>query len=360
MMRRTQGFTLIELLVVIAIIGILAAMVFPVFARARESARKAVCLSNVKNIALALQMYLADYSDTLPPTEHRQEVYDYFNAGPGGQGIDCPWHAYQGNPYLRWPVILEEYVRNRDVWRCPSAKMEGGARMIINPAIPGPGWLDYWKAHEGNWGIGGPCMTAWPPGWGGGVTDSIVQNRLASEAQSAGAVGQGTFAQSLATNCDAHGTKLSEVDDPVWFVVVADGGSFTELIEIARLVGPDVCALGCAGEGCFNPDFDECPWAIECGADPAVKEDPSLLKTLARHLGGTNLGFLDGHAKWMSQGQIMASAPKYACGCWGGALVGGELQGVAPGGPTTAAGSAADGVAPGAAPSAECGIRPLY
>ena len=62
---RRRGFTLIELLVVIAIIGILAAMVFPVFARARESARKVVCLSNIKNIALAFQMYLADNNDTL-------------------------------------------------------------------------------------------------------------------------------------------------------------------------------------------------------------------------------------------------------------------------------------------------------
>jgi len=80
---RRRGFTLIELLVVIAIIGILAAMVFPVFARARESARKAVCLSNVKNLALAVQMYLADNNDTLPPGEHRQEVLDYFY-GLGG------------------------------------------------------------------------------------------------------------------------------------------------------------------------------------------------------------------------------------------------------------------------------------
>ena len=66
-MTRRKGFTLIELLVVIAIIGILAAMVFPVFARARESARKAVCLSNVKNIALAIQMYMSDHNDTFPP-----------------------------------------------------------------------------------------------------------------------------------------------------------------------------------------------------------------------------------------------------------------------------------------------------
>ena len=54
-MRRRRGFTLIELLVVIAIIGILAAMLFPVFARARESARKTQCLANVKNIAIGDQ-----------------------------------------------------------------------------------------------------------------------------------------------------------------------------------------------------------------------------------------------------------------------------------------------------------------
>ena len=82
MRTRGRGFTLIELLV-IAIIGILAAMVFPVFARARESARKVVCLSNVKNIALAIQMYLADNNDTLPTEEHRQDALEYFMSCPG-------------------------------------------------------------------------------------------------------------------------------------------------------------------------------------------------------------------------------------------------------------------------------------
>ncbi|MCK4318442.1 type II secretion system protein, partial [Candidatus Bathyarchaeota archaeon] len=116
---RRRGFTLIELLVVIAIIGILAAMVFPVFARARESARKAVCLSNVKNLCLAIQMYLADNNDTFPPREHRAEVGTYFDAAPGGGpgGEDCEIMAtgnYEhANPYLRWPVILDEYVKNR-------------------------------------------------------------------------------------------------------------------------------------------------------------------------------------------------------------------------------------------------------
>ena len=64
--RRKSGFTLIELLVVIAIIAILAAILFPVFARAREAARKARCLNNLKQCAQALKMYADDYDGTMP------------------------------------------------------------------------------------------------------------------------------------------------------------------------------------------------------------------------------------------------------------------------------------------------------
>jgi prepilin-type N-terminal cleavage/methylation domain-containing protein len=65
-MRRSKGFTLIELLVVIAIIAILASILFPVFARAREQARKTVCLSNMKQLGLAMLMYTQDYDEMLP------------------------------------------------------------------------------------------------------------------------------------------------------------------------------------------------------------------------------------------------------------------------------------------------------
>src|SRR5262249_58451868 len=64
--RRVLGFTLIELLVVIAIIAILAAILFPVFAQARESARRTTCLSNCKQIGLSMAMYLQDYDNTYP------------------------------------------------------------------------------------------------------------------------------------------------------------------------------------------------------------------------------------------------------------------------------------------------------
>ena len=65
-MLRKSGFTLIELLVVIAIIAILAAILFPVFARAREKAKQTQCLSNVKQIGLGLMMYTSDYDDCMP------------------------------------------------------------------------------------------------------------------------------------------------------------------------------------------------------------------------------------------------------------------------------------------------------
>lgn len=91
------GFTLIELLVVIAIIAILAAILFPVFARAREKARQASCLSNIKQASLAVVMYAQDYDEVLP-----------FSIG--------------GSMTEMWSLmeLLEPYMRNRQIQRCPS------------------------------------------------------------------------------------------------------------------------------------------------------------------------------------------------------------------------------------------------
>jgi len=326
MLRKRRGFTLIELLVVIAIIGILAAMVFPVFARARESARKAVCLSNVKNIALAFQMYLADNNDTLPPAEHRQEAIDYFDTWPGldGDGSgdwdptdpDADPHCYthnDGNPYLRWPVVLDEYVKNRDVWRCPSAKMEKGAGFIV----PGPDWLGYMKVTQGNWPhngsgdwVGGPCEVAWPSGWGGPITDSIAQGTVAID-NVAGLFMDKAFVQSIGTNEDQQDLKLVSVQDPVSFYICGDAGVQCTGYGLGVAAYPDICSLECSAAcgGCA-PDWEICgAAAAEEGCDDCVYlhapnngaflANPELRKPYSRHLGGVNCGFLDGHASWM-------------------------------------------------------------
>ncbi|MBC7529256.1 MAG: DUF1559 domain-containing protein [Chthonomonadaceae bacterium] len=103
--RRSKlaGFTLIELLVVIAIIAILAAILFPVFARAREQARKTACLSNMKQIGTALQMYAQDYDETYAPRYGSGDVSDFEN-------------GFQRS----WKNMLNVYIKNRDVFKCPS------------------------------------------------------------------------------------------------------------------------------------------------------------------------------------------------------------------------------------------------
>lgn len=104
---KKRAFTLIELLVVISIISLLAAILFPVFARAREQARKASCASNLKQIGLGSMMYVQDHDEAFPPAwEHRQDVY--------------------------WYQMFAPYIKNEQVFICPTAgeiKDEDGNRI---------------------------------------------------------------------------------------------------------------------------------------------------------------------------------------------------------------------------------------
>jgi prepilin-type N-terminal cleavage/methylation domain-containing protein/prepilin-type processing-associated H-X9-DG protein len=364
MPARRKGFTLIELLVVIAIIAILAAMLFPVFARARESARKIQCLSNVKNIAMAVQVYLTDY-DALPPREHRPEVFAYFDTGPGGNrsggtSDQCGNRVQMANPFLRGPAVLDEYIKNRDIWRCPSAKMEGNAGFIVPDSYPG-GWLGYLKKYQGLWGhgkaLGGVCNMSWPPGWGDGITDTCVQGRMATEGD------PGDFVQSIGVNFnrDNEGTKLSQVNDPSWYVACGDSGARLDTMSPSLVAYPDICWASCGTENLScGPDWVNCSWTQSCGAHPNFRHEPEIRKPYTRHLGGSNIGFLDGHASWFNAENFLSLSPRYSCGCYGGTLVG-KIEGLEITGPTSAAGSPADGVAPGATPSLpNCNVFPLY
>lgn len=107
--RQRTGFTLIELLVVIAIIAILAAILFPAFARARENARRASCQSNLKQIALSIKQYTQDYDEKYP--------------------------SYYGGPVAGWSKLVQPYVKSIQIWQCPSE-----AKPFVEDAT---GYVDY-------------------------------------------------------------------------------------------------------------------------------------------------------------------------------------------------------------------------
>ncbi len=141
--KRRIGFTLIELLVVIAIIAILAAILFPVFARAREKARGASCLSNLKQIGLSLHMYCQDYDGYIPEGGYW---------GPGHQntmpcGYVAPYYREANGPPPAWDPsdptysladLLDPYTKNRNIFLCPTT-----TKQVIDLGAPTPKEVTY-------------------------------------------------------------------------------------------------------------------------------------------------------------------------------------------------------------------------
>ncbi len=202
---RRQGFTLIELLVVIAIIAILAAILFPVFARAREKARQSSCLSNTKQIMASVLMYSQDYDDIYPMVAIANTRWTPPAGGAEVVG-DMPW-----------PICLRPYIRNTQIFNCPSAS-------------------SVWH---------GDVSTAWR---GDASTHDIqygYNDRLSGVAQ-------------------AKFTYVSEL------CCIADGGTGSN------------CELDCTD--------------INCRHDIA----------LTRHNEGANIGFADGHCKWVRGSNVPA------------------------------------------------------
>jgi prepilin-type N-terminal cleavage/methylation domain-containing protein/prepilin-type processing-associated H-X9-DG protein len=118
-----KAFTLIELLVVIAIIAILAAILFPVFARARENARRSSCQSNLKQIALGVFQYKQDYDEKLPT------VTFSFDTSTGS--------VYGRDPY-GWADVIQPYLKSTQIYQCPSETTAPSSNYLGN------GYTDYW------------------------------------------------------------------------------------------------------------------------------------------------------------------------------------------------------------------------
>ena len=125
--RQQSGFTLIELLVVIAIISILSTILFPVFARARENARRASCMSNSKQLALGMLMYAQDYDEKFPTVLSGQS---------------------SSSLYLTWDNAIFPYVKSSQVYICPSAYGENTRSYTMNYWVAG--WTNVLSTREVN------------------------------------------------------------------------------------------------------------------------------------------------------------------------------------------------------------------
>ena len=187
-MKRNRGFTLIELLVVIAIIAILAAILFPVFARARENARKTTCLSNLKQIGMSLLMYAQDFDEALPAAYQwqvegqtwplmswRQGIHPYMK---NAQAHACPSDGQTGADASGGMVSIPKVSYGANPWLMPGVRgaFDGKMVTITHPAETMM-VFDAWNAStwccDGNW-TGGKCSATCFGGKPSGVRNDGV------------------------------------------------------------------------------------------------------------------------------------------------------------------------------------------
>ena len=245
--RVRSGFTLIELLVVIAIIAILAAILFPVFAQAREKARQASCTSNLKQITLAIMMYLQDYDETYVPGGMANN-----DGGTSAPGV-AP-----GGPYLMFNNAMTQYgnapYANCWGWPCIGSDGSGTYAARIYPYIKSLQVFTCPSANNSS--MNSQDTSLWAPSTSQFLTDSLGNGHVRPNALSYAF--QGDFGQQSAAAVDAPAERAI-------------------VFETGRLR---------AG---FDADF---------GQDPVYYRTARWADWYNPHSGGSVLGFSDGHVKY--------------------------------------------------------------
>jgi prepilin-type N-terminal cleavage/methylation domain-containing protein/prepilin-type processing-associated H-X9-DG protein len=233
-MVHRRGFTLIELLVVIAIIAILAAILFPVFAQARDKARQATCINNMKQIVTSVLMYAQDYDERWPSVH---------------------WGIYL--------VTVQPYMKNEQVWACPSA----AGIYTVRPC--------YFE----NW-----------PSWNGLPGRSDCSTRIVQY-----------IVTGIAANSDVFGgwdnrppRAIALLDRPAETIILADND-----VSVRATTAPPIGSIGLPQNAqiAFSAcqDARHVAWnARWSGAAP----NSSAGRLGAKHSGAGNFAYADGHVKW--------------------------------------------------------------
>ena len=288
--RERQAFTLIELLVVIAIIAILAAILFPVFAQAREKARQTSCLSNTKQMGLGVMMYTQDYDETMPPAH-------YYNDPTQTSALDA-------TGIHQWTGMTQPYVKNKGIYICPSDKIRGLPPTNFIPAtnndgagIPGgavptnPNYQDD-QAPRLSYTANEAVMPR-PRGGVGGVMIGQPQTVVAiaaidAPAQVIAATEFTDYLNAVSGNGPGGVAYKSHRPSDAWARDVAGTVAYDTSKDLG---GAPIYALsGAAAKLIF-------------AAQPAAPFGGGSLPHLVyvnsgRHAGGDTFIFCDGHAKW--------------------------------------------------------------
>ena len=263
--KRVPGFTLIELLVVIAIIAILAAILFPVFAQAREKARQTSCLSNLKQLTLGWVMYAQDYDEKFPQWKWDQSW---------ANGNVMP----NNNATSLWCNAIFPYVKNAQVYQCPS-----DARGVTVKDAFG-GWFNFDDTL-----IGFPNgMLQAKISYGANEPLTYLDGKQALAAADRPAE---TFLIADSVTPLSGWGGFDDYTNALKNNLPLDDRGFTEIIT--RVAFPK--GSGCVG---WAGDF----WN---GAMPQT-EYQSKMDSCSRHTGGSNIGFADGHAKFVQIRNVKA------------------------------------------------------
>ncbi|MCW3059481.1 MAG: prepilin-type N-terminal cleavage/methylation domain [Capsulimonas sp.] len=276
--RKFRGFTLIELLVVIAIIAILAAILFPVFAQAREKARQIACLSGEKQIGLGVMQYIQDNDERYPLAQ--------YNVPTGDQII--------------WTNAIQPYVKSWRIFRCPDSSADPFG-MWGRASMPN-------ASKDGNGVIG----NGWYQ-WGGsyGMNTNYLNPIINCDGATYGAPGSMFGFPVTEAQIDATSQTVFATD--VKNMVPVGAGTSSAYAYMYFVESPAIytAPIACATFGAWGPG--------EFPDDPAYSTEPksSTGGVSVRHNGGTNVVFCDGHAKFMNPGAL-AAGTDWAVGKPGG------------------------------------------